>query len=97
MLNNIPDTSELAPKICRPLILGFDPGRQKCGLAILGVDHSIYWHDVVLTHKVIETIQKLREIYPVSLLVIGNQTSSQDWLQKLENVLFPQSPNHRNR
>ena len=31
----------------QPVILGFDPGRQKCGLAVMGLDRCLYYHEVV--------------------------------------------------
>ncbi|KAI9133729.1 Holliday junction resolvase RuvX [Acaryochloris sp. CCMEE 5410] len=67
------------------MILGFDPGRQKCGLAVMGVDQTIHWHQVVVASRVIDSINALREIYPISLLVMGNQTTSREWLQVLND------------
>jgi len=64
-------------------MLGFDPGRQKCGLAVMGIDQIIYWHEVVSASLVIDSINMLRQTYPISLLVMGNQTTSQEWLQIL--------------
>ena len=72
----------------QPVILGFDPGRQKCGLAVMGVDRRVYYHDVISAEQTIETIQSLRERFPISLLVIGDQTSSKAWKQKLETELL---------
>lgn len=71
----------------QPVILGFDPGRQKCGLAVMGLDRSIYYHEVIQAEKAIETIEKLRQQFPISLLVMGDQTSSQEWKQKLTDEL----------
>ncbi len=72
----------------QPVILGFDPGRQKCGLAVMGVDRRVYYHEVISAEKTIETIQSLRERFPISLLVMGDQTSSKAWKQKLETELI---------
>lgn len=71
----------------QPVILGLDPGRQKCGLAIMGLDRVLYYHQVVSAPEAIATIQTLRQQFPVSLLVMGNQTSAKDWKQKLESEL----------
>jgi len=71
----------------QPVILGFDPGRQKCGLAVMGVDRSVPYHAVVPTEAAITTIQTLRRQYPISLLVMGDQTTSQDWKQRLSQDL----------
>jgi RNase H-fold protein (predicted Holliday junction resolvase) len=71
----------------QPVILGFDPGRQKCGVAVMGVDRRLYYHQVVNAEDAIATIESLREQFPISLLVMGDQTSSKAWRQKLEAEL----------
>ncbi|MGI0488285.1 pre-16S rRNA-processing nuclease YqgF [Pantanalinema rosaneae CENA516] len=71
----------------QPVILGFDPGRYKCGLAVVGVDRTLLYHQVVTTDQAIATIETLRQRYPISLLVMGDQTTSQEWKQKLSQEL----------
>jgi len=74
----------LMPNIpSQPVILGFDPGRQKCGLAIVGLDRNLFYHKVVGAEQAIATIQTLRQQFPISLLVMGDQTTSQEWKQRL--------------
>jgi RNase H-fold protein (predicted Holliday junction resolvase) len=71
----------------QPMILGFDPGRQKCGLAVVGLDRSLYYHQVIPAKEAIDTIQTLRQKFPISVLVMGDQTSAQEWKQKLSEEL----------
>lgn len=71
----------------QPVILGFDPGRQKCGLAVMGVDRRLYYHQVVAAERAIATVQTLRQQFPISLLVMGDQTSSKAWKQKFAEDL----------
>ncbi|MGA7932731.1 MAG: Holliday junction resolvase RuvX [Kovacikia sp.] len=71
----------------QPVILGFDPGRRKCGLAVMGVDRALRYHQVVATEEAISTIQTLRQQFPISLLVMGDQTTAKDWKQKLSTDL----------
>lgn len=71
----------------QPVILGFDPGRQKCGLAVMGLDRKLLYHQVIPAQDTIDTIQTLRQRFPISLLVMGNQTSSTEWKQKLSDEL----------
>jgi RNase H-fold protein (predicted Holliday junction resolvase) len=71
----------------QPAILGFDPGRQKCGLAVMGLDRSLFYRQVIPAEKAIATIQTLRQQFPISILVMGDQTSSKDWKQKLDSDL----------
>jgi RNase H-fold protein (predicted Holliday junction resolvase) len=68
----------------QPVILGFDPGRQKCGLAVMGVDRRLLYHEVVSSEATIATIQVLRQRFPISLLVMGDQTASKEWRRRLE-------------
>ncbi|GAB4386593.1 MAG: Holliday junction resolvase RuvX [Elainellaceae cyanobacterium] len=71
----------------QPVILGFDPGRQKCGLAIMGLDRSLLYHEVVLAAEAIATIQQLQQQFPISLLVMGDQTTAKEWKQRLSEEL----------
>ncbi len=71
----------------QPVVLGFDPGRQKCGVAVMQLDRTLCYHQVVESEKAVETVQHLRSHYPVSLIVMGDQTSSQEWKQRLTAAL----------
>ncbi|MEA5582817.1 pre-16S rRNA-processing nuclease YqgF [Nodularia harveyana UHCC-0300] len=80
--------SEFSPT--QPVILGFDPGKDKCGIAVMGLDRQLYYHQVVTAEKAIATIETLRQQFPVSLLVMGNQTTAKQWKQQLSEVLLEQ-------
>jgi RNase H-fold protein (predicted Holliday junction resolvase) len=71
----------------QPAILGFDPGRQKCGLAVMGLDRSLFHCEVIPAEEAIASIQSLRQQFPISILVMGDQTSSKEWKQKLDSDL----------
>lgn len=71
----------------QPAILGFDPGRRKCGIAVMEVDRALCYHEVVESDAAVSTVQQLRSRFPVSLIVMGNQTSSQEWQQRLTAAL----------
>ncbi len=74
----------------QPVILGFDPGKDKCGLAVMGLDRQLYYHQVVLSSEAIASIDKLRQNYPISLMVMGDQTTSKRWKQQItEQVKEP--------
>jgi RNase H-fold protein (predicted Holliday junction resolvase) len=70
--------------VSQPMILGFDPGRQKCGVAVMGLDRSIHFHEVVSSSAILTTLDRICQEYPISLLIMGNQTSSKEWQQKLQ-------------
>ncbi|MDB9540721.1 pre-16S rRNA-processing nuclease YqgF [Anabaenopsis tanganyikae CS-531] len=80
--------SEFSPT--QPVILGFDPGKDKCGLAVMGLDRQLYYHQVVTAQKAIPTIETLRQQFPVSLMVMGNQTTAKQWKQQLREALVEQ-------
>ncbi|OUL31255.1 resolvase [Nostoc sp. RF31YmG] len=71
----------------QPVILGFDPGRDKCGLAVIGLDRQLHYHQVVVANEAIATIESLRQKFPVSLMVMGDQTTAKQWKQRLRQEL----------
>lgn len=71
----------------QPVILGLDPGRQKCGVAIMGIDRNVFYHQVIASDDAIAQIKTLCGQFPVSTLVLGDQTTSKTWKQKLSEDL----------
>jgi RNase H-fold protein (predicted Holliday junction resolvase) len=76
--------------ITQPVILGFDPGRDKCGLAVMGVDRQLYDHQVVRACVAIATIETLKQKFPISLIVMGDQTTAKQWKQQINQGLTQQ-------
>ena len=66
------------------MILGFDPGRDKCGLAIAKKDRILY-HQVVDSESAIAIIQQLLKDYGANLIVMGDGTTSKDWGKKIKD------------
>jgi RNase H-fold protein (predicted Holliday junction resolvase) len=75
-----------------PLIVGFDPGRDKCGLAVVGRDRSICFHEVVPAAETIAALNALQQQYGPEQLVMGNQTTALQWRLELEQHLTPPLP-----
>ena len=71
------------------MIIGFDPGKDKCGIAVMGRDKKVCYHQVVPSESAISTIQSLCKQFPIELLVMGDQTTSKSWKQKLTQSLSP--------
>ncbi len=71
------------------MILGFDPGRDKCGIAVVGRSRKLYYHQVVAGREAIATIAHLRQQFPISLIVMGDQTGAKRWQQKFIQELPP--------
>lgn len=70
----------------QPMILGFDPGRNKCGIAVMGVDRRLHYQDIVSADRVLAELQQLQTQFPISLLVMGNQTTANRWKQHLQDL-----------
>lgn len=64
-------------------ILGFDPGRDKCGLAIASKNKVLY-HQIVDSELAIAVIQQLFGDHNIELVVMGNGTTSKEWSQKIK-------------
>ncbi len=77
------------PALTAPTLLGFDPGRAKCGLAIVGLDRTLHYHQVITVEAVCKTIQDLRQTYAVSGIVMGDQTGSAQWRETLSGLPNP--------
>jgi RNase H-fold protein (predicted Holliday junction resolvase) len=76
---------------CNETILGFDPGKDKCGIAVIDGSRALLYHQVLLTAEVISQISDLSQQYNVSRVVMGDQTTAKQWQQKL-TIAFPDLP-----
>lgn len=70
------------------IILGFDPGKDKCGLAVINSVQQVCFHQVIASENTLPVIHSLSERFSIQLLVMGNQTTSQAWKAKIEKQIF---------
>jgi RNase H-fold protein (predicted Holliday junction resolvase) len=68
-------------------ILGFDPGKDKCGIAVMESNGKIHFHQVVSTGEVEQKIKNLRDRYGIEKIVIGDQTMAKQWGDRLTRIL----------
>ncbi|MGF1569269.1 MAG: resolvase [Nodosilinea sp.] len=73
----------------QPVILGFDPGSQKCGIAIMGLDRIVCHQQVVAAEVGLAQIESLRQQFPISTIVLGDQTASKTWKDILSQLPDP--------
>jgi len=73
------------------MILGFDPGRDKCGVAVMSFEREIIEHQVVNSQEAIAIIDHLAQKFSLQLLVMGNQTTAKSWQAKI-TAEFPELP-----
>ena len=73
-------------------ILGFDPGRDKCGIAVMGKDYQLLNHQIVTSEKAVSALKALCQQFAVKQIVMGDRTTAKSWFQKLEAELAPGAP-----
>ena len=73
------------------LIAAVDPGRDKCGCAVLAGDGSVLWQKVVVTKYLIEELGRQRAAHPFTVLVLGNGTTSAAAQKRIKRAL-PELP-----
>jgi RNase H-fold protein (predicted Holliday junction resolvase) len=66
------------------MLLGFDPGRDKCGLAVMALDRTLLFQTVAKSHEAIAQIRDLLRAYPIAILVMGDQTTAKEWKAELQ-------------
>jgi RNase H-fold protein (predicted Holliday junction resolvase) len=72
-------------------ILAVDPGRDKCGMAVLSAGREVLWRQVVETAALTETAREKSGEFGITLVVLGNGTTSQEAEGRLREAL-PQLP-----
>lgn len=70
-----------------PTILALDPGRDKCGLAIVDCEQSVMEHQIVDSSQVLAVMKTLIEKYVINLIIIGDGTTSEKWQSQIKSSL----------
>lgn len=55
----------------------------------MGLDRSLYFQAVIAADAVLTRVEFLRQQYPISLIVMGDQTAAQEWKQRMGNLSDP--------
>lgn len=66
------------------MFLGLDPGKSKCGLAVMGIDRKLWLQEIVVTAEAIGRVQEILAHYPISVVILGNGTGSKPWKEELQ-------------
>lgn len=56
-------------------VLSIDPGREKCGVAVVGKDSGVIWKEVVSTSSLASIVTDLVAMHDVQTIVVGDRTS----------------------
>jgi len=65
-------------------IIAIDPGREKCGIAVLSIDNTVIFHKTVLKNDLFPCMDELQKKYTIAAVVIGSGTTSKNVLQLLQ-------------
>lgn len=68
-------------------IAALDPGRDKCGLAVLHGDGHTLWQQVIATATLVAQVAALQVQYGFTVLVSGNGTTSKKAAVALQQAL----------
>ena len=71
------------------MIIGVDPGRDKCGVAVLNSGGPVKFSKVVPTDELELTLKKLSAQFDVELLILGNGTTHIDAENKINALNLP--------
>jgi len=72
--------------VSQVIVLGIDPGREKCGLAVVS-PNLVLVKRVVARGEFLEAAREYIRQYNVTRIVLGDGTGSKDFLQEIEGVL----------
>jgi RNase H-fold protein (predicted Holliday junction resolvase) len=70
-------------------IIGIDPGREKCGFAVLKLDGSILCRKVIETEKLTDKVQEFISKCEVEKIIMGNGTTSRTAAETIKKILPP--------
>ena len=68
-------------------ILGIDPGRDKCGVAVLNSAGEILFEKVIATEEFSIAVEKLSAQFDLKIAILGNGTTHKAAEKILENFL----------
>lgn len=68
------------------IIIAVDPGKEKCGIAVVHKEQGVLLQQVIPTTDLNLIVEQLLVKYQSSQVVIGDRTSSQEAKKKLEQL-----------
>ena len=66
------------------IIIAIDPGREKCGLAVVDQQSGVLSQQIIETKALPTVVEQLRATYHITKVVLGDGTSSQVAKERLE-------------
>ena len=69
------------------MYFGFDPGKDKCGIAIVTLEGNPIRHEVIASDSAIVTLQDWIQTNSIQTLILGDQTGSKKWRSRIIEAL----------
>ena len=69
------------------MYFGFDPGKDKCGIAIVTLEGNPIRHEVIPSNTAIATLQTWMQTHSIQSLILGDQTGSKQWRSRIIEAL----------
>jgi RNase H-fold protein (predicted Holliday junction resolvase) len=76
----------------RPVWVGFDPGRDKCGLAVVGLTGELWEHRVIPAREALAALEELQQRFTIRQLILGDRTTSSAWQRQIQQGLAASPP-----
>ena len=68
-------------------VVGFDPGRSKCGLVLVTTETAqVLDSDVLVPEAVLGTLNRWKQRADLQMIVMGNGTGSKTWVEPLQEL-----------
>lgn len=74
------------------LVIAVDPGREKCGIAVVGERQGIIHKEIIPTVELAPTIKNLLAKYGAGIIVLGDRTTSKEAKRELERLASTDQP-----
>lgn len=64
-------------------VIGIDPGREKCGVAVVDKQNGVLCRKVIDTKNLVKIVKIFVKEYKTKIIIIGNGTTSKDAQKKI--------------
>jgi RNase H-fold protein (predicted Holliday junction resolvase) len=68
-------------------VLAIDPGKDKCGVAIVAQNGAVLWQRIASPSQIVELVRELLAGFSILRIVLGNATTSRALREKLQREL----------
>ncbi|TVR05275.1 MAG: pre-16S rRNA-processing nuclease YqgF [Phormidium sp. GEM2.Bin31] len=68
-------------------LLGFDPGRDKCGVAVMENNGQVLEAQVVPSDRALDILKDWADRFQITTLIIGDRTTSREWQTRIRQQL----------